>query len=40
MIDAVVEAIRAGQPVILPTDTVYGLCADAFDEEAVRGCTA
>ncbi|MEP6811888.1 MAG: L-threonylcarbamoyladenylate synthase [Actinomycetota bacterium] len=22
-----VEALRAGQPVILPTDTVYGLCA-------------
>jgi L-threonylcarbamoyladenylate synthase len=22
---------------VLPTDTVYGLCADAFDEEAVRG---
>jgi L-threonylcarbamoyladenylate synthase len=26
MSDAV-EALRAGQPVILPTDTVYGLCA-------------
>lgn len=24
-----VEALRAGQPVVLPTDTVYGLCADA-----------
>jgi len=23
------EAIRAGKPVILPTDTVYGLCAFA-----------
>jgi L-threonylcarbamoyladenylate synthase len=34
--DAVVEAIQAGRPVILPTDTVYGLAADAFDEEAVR----
>jgi L-threonylcarbamoyladenylate synthase len=22
------EAIRAGRPVVLPTDTVYGLCAD------------
>jgi len=22
-----VEALRAGKPVILPTDTVYGLCA-------------
>jgi len=36
VIDAVVQAIRAGRPVILPTDTVYGLAADAFDEEAVR----
>ena len=36
MIDDVVAAIRAGQPVVLPTDTVYGLCADAFHEEAVR----
>ena len=24
-----VEALRAGKPVILPTDTVYGLCASA-----------
>ncbi|HEX2495203.1 MAG TPA: L-threonylcarbamoyladenylate synthase [Gaiellaceae bacterium] len=37
MIAPVVEAIRAGEPVILPTDTVYGLCADAFREEAVQG---
>ena len=28
--------IRAGEPVVLPTDTVYGLCADAFHEEPVR----
>ena len=26
-VDAVVAALRAGEPVILPTDTVYGLCA-------------
>jgi L-threonylcarbamoyladenylate synthase len=31
-----IEAIRAGQPVILPTDTVYGLCADAYHEAPVR----
>lgn len=37
MIEEVVAAIRDGQPVVLPTDTVYGLCANAFDEEAVRG---
>jgi tRNA threonylcarbamoyl adenosine modification protein (Sua5/YciO/YrdC/YwlC family) len=24
-----VAALRAGRPVVLPTDTVYGLCADA-----------
>jgi L-threonylcarbamoyladenylate synthase len=36
MSDALVEAIRAGRPVILPTDTVYGLAADAFQEKAVR----
>ena len=30
--DAAVAALRAGQLVILPTDTVYGLCADAYRE--------
>ena len=25
----VVAALRAGEPVVLPTDTVYGLCCDA-----------
>ena len=29
-----VAAIREGQPVILPTDTVYGLCATPYLEEA------
>ena len=29
-----VAAIRAGEPVILPTDTVYGLCATPYVEEA------
>lgn len=37
MIEPVVAAIRAGRPVLLPTDTVYGLCADASSQEAVRG---
>jgi len=32
----VIEAIRAGRPVVLPTDTVYGLCADAYHEAPVR----
>ena len=27
-----VAALRAGQLVVLPTDTVYGLCADAYRE--------
>ena len=30
---AAVAAIRAGEPVVLPTDTVYGLCADAHRSE-------
>ena len=32
MIDAAVAALRAGRPVVLPTDTVYGLCAKATPE--------
>ena len=36
MIDRTVEAIRAGLPVILPTDTVYGLCTTASFAEAVE----
>ena len=36
MIEEVVAAIRAGRPVVLPTDTVYGLAADAHSEAAVR----
>jgi L-threonylcarbamoyladenylate synthase len=34
-VEHAVAAIRAGQPVILPTDTVYGLCADPYREEPV-----
>jgi L-threonylcarbamoyladenylate synthase len=29
-----VDAIRAGLPVVLPTDTVYGLCASPFTRES------
>ena len=29
-------ALRAGLPVVLPTDTVYGLCADGYREGPVR----
>jgi L-threonylcarbamoyladenylate synthase len=35
-IDEAVAAIKAGRPVVLPTDTVYGLCADAYREGPVR----
>jgi L-threonylcarbamoyladenylate synthase len=33
MNDEAVEALRAGKPVILPTDTVYGLCVTAYRSE-------
>ena len=29
------DAIRAGQLVAVPTETVYGLAANGFDEKAV-----
>jgi L-threonylcarbamoyladenylate synthase len=29
-----IDAIRAGKPVLLPTDTVYGLCTTAYRDEA------
>jgi L-threonylcarbamoyladenylate synthase len=36
-VEEAVAAIRAGKPVVLPTDTVYGLCADGYREApAVR----
>lgn len=34
-VEQAVAALRAGRPVVLPTDTVYGLCADPFREEPV-----
>lgn len=33
---AAVAAIHAGQAVVLPMDTVYGLCASPFREESAR----
>jgi L-threonylcarbamoyladenylate synthase len=39
VIDAAVAALRAGKPVLLPTDTVYGLCADGYREAPVRRLT-
>jgi L-threonylcarbamoyladenylate synthase len=35
-VDRAVAALRAGRPVVLPTDTVYGLCANPYSEEPVR----
>jgi L-threonylcarbamoyladenylate synthase len=35
-IDDAVTAIRAGDPVVLPFDTVYGLAADPSDEQPTR----
>jgi L-threonylcarbamoyladenylate synthase len=35
-----VEAIRAGEIVVLPTDTVYGVGADAFSAESVASLLA
>lgn len=34
-VDAAALAIQRGQLVVLPTDTVYGIAADAFDADAV-----
>jgi len=39
-IDAAARAVQAGQLVVLPTDTVYGLGADAFDTTAVTDLLA
>jgi len=37
---AAAGAVRAGKLVVLPTDTVYGLGADAFNGDAVRALLA
>jgi L-threonylcarbamoyladenylate synthase len=39
-IDAAVAALQAGELVVVPTDTVYGIAADAFDKGAVAGLLA
>jgi len=39
-IDAAAAAIRRGELVVLPTDTVYGLGADAFSPDAVAAVLA
>lgn len=35
IIEPVLDALRAGEPVLVPTDTVYGLAALAADADAV-----
>ena len=35
-VDHAVDALRRGRPVILPTDTVYGLCASPYSSEPVE----
>lgn len=35
-VQAATRAVRRGELVVLPTDTVYGIAADAFDPAAVR----
>lgn len=39
-LDEAVNAVSRGQLVVLPTDTVYGVGADAFTPEAVRALLA
>jgi L-threonylcarbamoyladenylate synthase len=39
-IESAVAAIRAGKPVVLPTDTVYGLCASPYRADPVRALYA
>lgn len=34
VVEQAVTALRAGQPIVLPMDTVYGLCAYPYREEA------
>ena len=36
LVDEAVEAIRAGKPVVLPTDTVYGLCTTPHQAQPVE----
>jgi L-threonylcarbamoyladenylate synthase len=35
-VEEAVRALRAGKPVVLPFDTVYGLAADPYREESTR----
>jgi L-threonylcarbamoyladenylate synthase len=35
-VEQAVAALQAGQPVVLPTDTVYGLCSSSDEESVLR----
>lgn len=39
-VDAAAQALRRGEIVVLPTDTVYGVAVDAFDKGAVTSLLA
>jgi tRNA threonylcarbamoyl adenosine modification protein (Sua5/YciO/YrdC/YwlC family) len=39
-LDSAATAVRSGELVVLPTDTVYGIGADAFDSSAVNALLA
>jgi len=39
-IGAATSALKSGRLVVMPTDTVYGLAADAFDSQGVAGLLA
>ena len=39
-INAAANAVRNGELIVLPTDTVYGIGGDAFDPEAVKALLA
>lgn len=39
-VEAATHAVRRGELVVIPTDTVYGLGADAFSHDAVRALLA
>lgn len=36
IVEQAVTALRAGEPIVLPTDTVYGLCADPYRPDPVQ----
>lgn len=36
LIDKAVALLKAGEPIVIPTETVYGLAADAQNDEAIK----